>query len=57
MEWVNDLKQRLKTFIHENAVDLGVPHLARNSALFSMFQQVQSSVDSASNERVYQMQQ
>jgi hypothetical protein len=25
-------------FIHENAIDLGVPHLARNSQLFSIFQ-------------------
>lgn len=38
MEWANELKQKLKMFIHENAVELGVPHLARNSALFSMFQ-------------------
>ena len=28
MEWVNNLKEKLKAFIHENALQLGVPNLA-----------------------------
>jgi hypothetical protein len=27
MDWVNQLKQKLKSFIHERAFELGLPHL------------------------------
>lgn len=27
MEWVNQLKQKFKGFIHERAFELGLPHL------------------------------
>ena len=38
MEWVNGMKQRLKSFIHDRAFELGLPHLAQQpSSLFLMF--------------------
>lgn len=38
MEWVNKLKAKLKSFIHENALQLGMPHLAPQSQLFALVQ-------------------
>lgn len=38
MEWVNNLKAKLKTLIHDNAIRLGLPNLATNqSHLYNMF--------------------
>ena len=32
MEWVNQLKMKLKGFIHERAFELGLPHLSSNQS-------------------------
>ena len=38
MEWVNNLKQKLKAFIHERSFELGLPHLSQSpSSLFMVF--------------------
>jgi hypothetical protein len=42
MDWVNQLKHKLKVFIHDHAIELGLPHMAGNSQLFSLFIQGQS---------------
>ena len=34
MDWVNQLKQKLKVFIHDHAIDLGLPHMAQQSQLY-----------------------
>ena len=33
MEWVNQLKTKLKSFIHERAFELGLPHLSQQRSL------------------------
>ena len=37
MDWVNQLKHRLKEFIHDHAFELGLPHLMDQSQLFQIF--------------------
>jgi len=64
MEWVNQLKQKLKSFIHERAFELGLPHLASApSSLFLTYQRLEGNVapssqqmDGEMSERLVQMQ-
>jgi hypothetical protein len=60
MDWVNHLKQELKSFIHERAAELGLNHLgSNNSLIYNIFLKGQGeSIGSNDDmsERLHQMQ-
>jgi hypothetical protein len=60
MEWVNQLKQELKSFIHERAFELGLNHLGQqNSLIFNIFLRGQGESIGSNDEmseRMLQMQ-